>query len=433
MTATIFARATPPGRSGIAVIRISGPDAFAAADALAPLPSTPRRASLRNLRDPATGALIDQGIVIGFPGPESFSGEDMVEIHCHGGPAVIAALLAGLGRVPGLRPAEAGEFTRRALENDRLDLSQAEGLADLLAAETEAQRRQALALMRGALSGRASGWRESLIRALALIEASIDFADEDIPVSVLEEAAGLCAAVLGEMECELAGAVAAERIREGFEVALVGRPNVGKSTLLNALAGRSVAITAATAGTTRDVVELRTDLRGLPVTFLDMAGIRVACDPIEREGVARALERLQGADLRLFLDDGSGAVDEYATHYRKGDLCIQCKADLRDGLTGLAVSGLTGMGLDGLMTAITEALSRRAATATVPSHARHRDAIERSAEALRAAECLLDQGEGVEMAAGDIHAAMRAIDFLVGKADVESVLDVVFRSFCIGK
>jgi tRNA modification GTPase len=433
MTDTIFARATPPGRSGIAIIRISGPGAFSAAEALAALPPTPRRASLKNLREPATGALIDQGIVITFPKPASFSGEDMVEIQCHGGPAVIAALLASLGRVPGLRPAEAGEFTRRALENDRLDLSQAEGLADLLAAETEAQRRQALTLMRGALSGRAAGWRESLVRALALIEASIDFADEDIPASVLEEAAGLCAAVREEMQRELAGAVVAERIREGFEVALVGRPNVGKSTLLNAIAGRSVAITAATAGTTRDVVELRTDLHGLPVTFLDMAGIRVACDPVEREGVARALERLRDADLRLFLDDGSGFVDEYETHYLKGDLGVQCKADLRGGLTGLAVSGVTGAGLDELINAITESLSRRAATATAPSHARQKDAISRSADALRAGEGWLGDPQCVELAAGDIHAAMRAIDFLVGKADVESILDVVFSSFCIGK
>jgi tRNA modification GTPase len=311
MTDTIFAEATAPGRAGIAVIR-SGPGAFVAGRVLGA-----RRAVLRRLRDPGSGDLIDEAVLLAFPGPGSFTGEDVLEIQCHGSRAVVRTVLDRLGAVPGLRLAEPGEFTRRALENGRLDLAQVEGLADLVAAETEAQRRQAVAVMGGALSRLAEGWREGIVEALARVEAAIDFADEDIPETVYAEADARLAPVARELAEQVRGAPAAERLREGFEVALVGAPNAGKSTLLNAIAGRSVAITSEHPGTTRDVIELRVDLRGLPVTFLDLAGIRETAHPVEAEGVARARARAAGADLRLVLDDGLGVVDEYATHYRK--------------------------------------------------------------------------------------------------------------------
>ncbi len=318
MTDTIFAQASAPGRAGIAVVRISGQQAHAAAAALAGPLGAARTAALRWLVHPATGEKLDQALVLPFAAPASFTGEDTVELHLHGSPAGVRTVLAALGAQPGLRPAEPGEFTRRALLGNRLDLARVEGLGDLIAAETTAQHRQAIALMQGALARLAEGWRHHLLHSLAFVEATIDFADEELPPDLLEQITDELALTVAAIDAEVAGARIAERVREGFEVALVGRPNVGKSTLLNALAGRDAALTSEIAGTTRDVIEVRVDLGGLALTILDMAGIREAGETIEHMGVARARARAAGADLRLFLVDDPSDTGLARSRLRSG-------------------------------------------------------------------------------------------------------------------
>ncbi|MGI9394551.1 MAG: tRNA uridine-5-carboxymethylaminomethyl(34) synthesis GTPase MnmE, partial [Boseongicola sp.] len=332
---TIFALATARGKSGVAVIRISGPSALTAASQLCELPTGPRRAALRNFR--WHGELLDEGLVLSFFAPNSFTGEDVVELHTHGSIASTSAILRVLADIEGLRLAEPGEFTRRALENEKLDLTQVEGLADLIEAETEAQRRQAQRVVSGALGRRAEDWRSSLIRAAALIEATIDFADEEVPADVTPEVRELVGHVRTEVGEEIKGVSVAERIRDGFEVAIVGPPNVGKSTLLNALAGRDAAITSEVAGTTRDVIEVHMDLRGLPVTFLDTAGVRSTEDRIETLGVERALARAASADLRIILLDQRGATAALAP--LAGDITVVTKSDLAQGGDISALSG----------------------------------------------------------------------------------------------
>ncbi|MAN79235.1 MAG: tRNA uridine-5-carboxymethylaminomethyl(34) synthesis GTPase MnmE, partial [Magnetovibrio sp.] len=298
---TIFALASGGARAGVAVIRLSGPGAAAALTALAPGKplADPRRAVLRALRDPATGEVLDQALVLFFPGPGSFTGEDVAEFHLHGGPAVVEGVLAALGQVAGLRPAEAGEFTRRAFLNGKLDLTQAEAIADLVAAETSEQRRQALDQAAGALGQIYEGWRARLIAAIAHVEAGIDFADEDLPEDIDRAARDALAALAGEIAAHLDDGRRGERLRAGVHLALLGRPNAGKSTLLNLLAGRDAAIVSETAGTTRDVIEVHLDLGGVPVIVADTAGLRDSADAVEREGVRRAAARADWADLKL--------------------------------------------------------------------------------------------------------------------------------------
>jgi tRNA modification GTPase len=363
MADTIFAQATPAGRAGIAVIRVSGPAAFAAVAGLAGGIGPPRSASVRWLRDPATGVRLDQAVVVGFPAPGSFTGEDVVELQVHGSPAVCRSVLAALGAMDGLRVAEPGEFTRRALLNGRLDLAQVEGLGDLLAAETAAQQRQALDLMGGALSRLAQGWRDELVRCLAFIEATIDFADEELPEDVLASVVRVLGTVDAAMQHEVRGSRMAERLRDGFEVALVGRPNVGKSTLLNALVGREAALTSAVAGTTRDVIEVRMDLRGLPVTILDTAGLRKSGGRVETLGIARARERAGAADLRVFLVDDGVEAESLGVERQVDDLVVLAKADLRPASDGPGVSGTTGQGIDALLARIEETLGERVSRA----------------------------------------------------------------------
>ena len=425
---TIFALASAQGRAGVAVVRISGPSAFAATVALCGGLPEPRRASLRLIRD--GGDIIDQALVLTFAKGASFTGEESVELHIHGSIATIRAVLGTLGRQPGLRLAQPGEFTRRALENGRLDLTQVEGLADLIEAETEAQRRQAMRVLEGAVGRRAEGWRRDLIRAAALIEATIDFADEDVPVDVTPEVITLLTDVLASLRTEIAGARAAERVRDGFEVAIVGRPNAGKSTLLNTLAGREAALTSEHAGTTRDVIEVRMDLGGMAVTLLDTAGLRATDDPVESMGVARALERARAADLRIFLLDGK---DMPMLDPMPGDLVVRGKADLTGGASGLSVSGKTGLGLDDLLAAIVGELSGRLAGAGLLVRERHRQSVERAAAAVDVALGHLGAGTAPELVAEDLRQAIAALDSLVGRVDVEHLLDVIFASFCIGK
>ena len=422
---TIFALATAAGKAGVAVIRVSGPSAFAACEQLAGSVPSVRRASVRRLRD-KQGGILDEALVLCFEAGHSFTGEDVVEFQCHGSVAITSAVLRSLGEVDGLRMAEPGEFTRRALENGRLDLTQVEGLADLIESETEAQRIQAQRLLDGAIGQKAEIWRRDLIRAAALLEATIDFADEEIPEDVSVEVIALTEKTRQSVAEQLKGIDAAERVRSGFEVAIVGAPNVGKSTLLNALAGREAAITSEYAGTTRDVIEVRMDLGGLPVTVLDTAGIRETEDHVEGIGIARARERAMRSDLRVFLVDGQ--PPELTP--KDGDIVIQAKADLR----GTGVSGLTGHGVGELVTEITNRLKGQAAQAGLATRERHRLALAQAISGLEAAVDHVRIGtEQYDLAAEELRNVVRALESLLGRIDVENLLDEIFASFCLGK
>jgi tRNA modification GTPase len=439
---TIFALASGFGRAGIAVIRISGPAAGAALGALLypqPRPDLPeaRRASLRRLFDPSSGELLDQALVLWLPGPGTFTGEDQAELHIHGGLAVRAAAVAVLSRIPGCRMAEPGEFTRRAFINGRLDLSAVEGLADLIDAETEAQRRQALRQLEGALASQVQDWRRRLIEASACLEAALDFTDEeDVPAEIAAQALGLMAEVRKEIAAALADAARGERLRDGFTVVIAGPPNSGKSTLLNALARRDVAIVSPIAGTTRDAIEVRCDLGGLPVTFVDTAGLRDTLDPIEHAGIARTEAHIEKADLVLWLRPTDAGGTESPSGVPSRSLRVLTKVDLADGapmLGDLAISAATGLGIGGLIERV-----RQEAGATLGggdaliTRERHRVALSETAGAIERAEAVLRAGQD-ELAAEDLRLALRALGRITGQVDVEEVLDRIFGQFCIGK
>ena len=426
---TIFAQASAAGKAGVAVVRISGPQAFSAASQLCGSLPAPRQAGLRRLRS-AAGEVFDEALVLCFSEKASFTGEETVELQTHGSVAVVNALLAELGTVDGLRLAEPGEFTRRALANGRLDLAQVEGLADLIASETEAQRQQALRLFSGGLGDLAAHWRECLIRASALLTVTIDFADEEVPVDVSPEVLELIAEVQTAMQAQVDGFGAAERIRTGYEVAIVGPPNVGKSTLLNALAGRDAAITSEIAGTTRDVIEVRMELAGLPVTLLDTAGLRETDDTVEKIGVARALERAKAADLRVFLIE-SDSKPEFDP--APDDIVLTSKADLSGEKFG-AVSGKTGAGVARLVAQIGAKLSSKTAKAGLATRARHKEAMERCLVSLAEASNRVALGpEFTDIASEELRISLEALNMLIGRVDIENVLDEVFSSFCLGK
>ena len=426
---TIFAQASAAGKAGVAVVRISGPQAFSAASQLCGSLPAPRQAGLRCLRS-AAGEVLDEALVLCFSEKASFTGEETVELQTHGSVAVVNALLAELGRIDGLRLAEPGEFTRRALANGRLDLAQVEGLADLIASETEAQRQQALGLFSGGLGDLAAHWRERLIRASALLTVTIDFADEEVPVDVSPEVLELIAEVQTAMQAQVDGFGAAERIRTGYEVAIVGPPNVGKSTLLNALAGRDAAITSEIAGTTRDVIEVRMELAGLPVTLLDTAGLRETDDTVEKIGVARALERAKAADLRVFLIESNSKPEFYPA---PDDIVLTSKADLSGEKFG-AVSGKTGAGVAWLVEQIGAKLSSKTAKAGLATRARHKEAMERCLVSLAEASNRVALGpEFTDIASEELRISLEALNMLIGRVDIENVLDEVFSSFCLGK
>lgn len=427
---TIFALATARGKAGVAIVRLSGPGAFKAAVSLCGSLPQRRRAALRLLRSGA--AVLDQALVLSFDAGQSFTGEDVVEFHLHGSVAVIQAVLKELSNLDGLRLAEPGEFTRRALENGMLDLTQVEGLSDLIEAETEAQRRQALRVLSGAIGQRAEIWRKTLVRIAALIEATIDFADEDVPVDVSPEVSSLMATLLDALRNEVRAARSAERVRAGFEVAIIGQPNVGKSTLLNALAGREAAITSEFAGTTRDVIEVRMDVDGLPVILLDTAGLRETTDPVERKGIDLALRRAEAADLRVYLLES--ADEAAAITLRPGDLRVVSKADQAKNWEGLSVSGLSGHGIDALLAAISAELAARIPIDGVMTRERHIAAMRSAIEALESAQIEVTGGMRLaEVAAADVRRAIAAMDVLVGRLGVEDFLAEIFSSFCIGK
>jgi tRNA modification GTPase len=435
---TIAALATGAGRAGVAVIRLSGPAAGATLSALTArdLPK-PRAATREAFCDPRNGVSLDDGIAIWFPGPRSFTGEDVAELQIHGGPAVIAAVIDACLSQPGVRVAEPGEYTRRAFENGKLDLAEAEGLADLVDAETEGQRRQALRQRRGALSSVYEGWRGRLIEAAALIEAEIDFPDEDLPGALAQRAGPILQTLADAMGRHLDDAHRGERIRDGFRIAIIGPPNAGKSSLLNALAQREAAIVSEIPGTTRDVVEVRRVLAGYPVWIADTAGLREAADAIEAEGVRRALARAEEADLRIgVVEIGSEPSPELLAALEPNDIIVHSKADKvpgREATDLLEVSALTGIGLRLLHTQIeervAEALDRE--EAPVLTRARHRRLVEEARAALLRAIPALDQG--AELAAEDVRVAADQVGRLTGRIDVEDLLGEIFSSFCIGK
>jgi tRNA modification GTPase len=445
MSDTIFAPATAAGRAAVAVVRLSGPGAARALEAVAGAAPEPRRASVRRLAD-ADGRVIDQALVLWFPGPGSYTGEDCAELHLHGGAAVVGALLETLSGL-GLRLAEPGEFTRRAFENGKLDLAQAEAVADLIDAETEAQRRQALEQLEGRLSAVQARWRDALTEALALFEAAVDFPDEEVPADVAARARPLLAALVRELEAAAADAQRGERVREGFRVALVGAPNAGKSTLLNALAGREAAIVTAQPGTTRDVIEVPLVLAGYKVLLADTAGLRDVTDEIEAEGVRRARAWADAADLRLWLVDGSadrppGLPDEVGA----GDLCLITKRDLpvgragawaaevarRIGLPSAEVTAKGPSDIAWLQQTLAERVVEALGGAEPPAatRLRHRELLTEAAERLRHG---LAQEEHLELAAEDVRLAARALDRITGRIDPEAVLGRIFATFCIGK
>src|SRR5262245_29400954 len=488
---TIYALSSGRPPAAIAVVRISGPRAGGALKALMGKIPDPRKAALARVRG-RDGETIDQALALWFPGPHSETGEDVAELQLHGGHAVVAAVFAALSQVEGLRPAEAGEFTRRAFENGKLDLTAVEGLADLVMAETEGQRRQAFRQMTGALRDRSEDWRTQLIQALALVEARIDFSDEaDVPQDLVTPALQIARSLEGDIASVLAAGNRGERLREGLVVAIAGPPNAGKSTVINRIAKREVAIVSPYAGTTRDVIEVHLDLHGLPVTLLDTAGIRETDDPVEREGVARACVRAAAADLILWVVETADAIrvgDDGETNpvahlsssecQRTPAWLVRNKIDLQHGVSQrneqkiqskgksepnvrvnkplrnvgkkaltekneieftfneseFNISAKTGEGFDTLLDALAQHAKRflAGAESALVTRERHRLALQDARAALRRA-LAPDLSSRDDLLAEELRLAARALGRLTGRVDVDDILDVIFRDFCIGK
>jgi len=458
---TIYALASGTGRAGVAVIRVSGPEAGAALRALTgrALPR-PRFAEVARLRHPVTGEVLDDGLVVWFAAPASFTGEDVAELHVHGGPAVVDGVLAALGLCGGggekgggvgLRLAEAGEFTRRAFENGKLDLTQVEGLADLIEAETEAQKRQALRQSEGELGALYDGWRTELVRALAHFEAELDFSEEDLPDHLHQAVVERVRRLQADLQSHMADGRRGERLRDGVRLAIIGPPNAGKSSLMNALAQREAAIVSDVAGTTRDVVEVHLNVAGYPVLVGDTAGLRESGDAIEQEGVRRARRWAGGADLQLALFDGECLpdLDSGTRALLNGNTLVVINKSDRvpaggamgkipdqiDGYPVIALSVRTGAGLDLVLAQLGDwvaARCRGTGEGPAPTRARHRAALQRTTDALQRF-LQRDAGLGSELEAEDLRLAARELGRITGRVNVEDLLDVIFRDFCIGK
>ncbi len=436
---TIYALSSGRLPAAIAVVRISGPKARVGLETLVGKVPAPRRAARGIFRDPLSGAVIDDGLVFWFAGPASETGEDVAELHLHGGRAIIAAVYRVLGGLDGFRPAEAGEFTRRALLNGKLDLAAVEGLGDLVAAETEAQRRQAMAQFRGALSAKVEAWRARLVEAMARLEAGIDFSDEgDVPGDLLRPAVGIARELAAEIRAVLVDAPRGERLREGFVVAIAGPPNVGKSTLLNRLAERDVAIVSAIPGTTRDAIEVALDLKGVPVVLVDTAGVRETKDPVELEGVKRALARAASADLVLWLAEAGSPSPAPPTAAKT--IIVRTKTDLVDSEAqrclqdkeSISISAKTGAGMERLLDALAKEADALNGEPALVTRERQRKAL---TEALKRLETALDVAATgkEELVAEELRMAANALGRITGRIGVEEVLGEIFRSFCIGK
>ncbi len=439
MTDTIFALSTPAGRGGVAVVRASGHDAWAGLRALIAgqtLPD-PRNASLRKLYHPKSGEILDYGMVIGFRSPASFTGEDCIEYHLHGGTAIVQGVLNALSAQPNHRMALPGEFTRRAFENGKMDLTAAEAIADLIHAETEGQRLQALKQMDGALFRLYEGWKDRLVHLLALMEADLDFNDQDLPDDLLFKVRPDISDVLKDIVQHLEDGRRGELLRDGFRLVILGAPNAGKSSLLNQLVKREAAIVSDIAGTTRDVIDVHLNLGGYPVILADTAGLRGSDDTIEIEGMKRAMGRAEQADIKILLFDGTEKNFDAATIALKDDKTILVinKSDLASHKSGqdnaIFISAKTGAGLDELISAIIGRLQNMVGGSDAPAltRARHR-------EALQLARVSLERFMTAplpELAAEDLRLAIRAIGSITGRVDVEDLLDMIFRDFCIGK
>ena len=450
---TIFAKASGAGVAGVAVVRISGPGAGATLEVLSKktLPP-PRLASVRRIYGPDLNETLDDALVLWFPEPASFTGDDVCELHLHGGVAVVSGVLGVLAKMDGLRPAEPGEFTRRAFLNNKLDLTQVEGLADLVAAETEAQRRQALVQAEGGLGKVYDGWRERLVHVLALAEAALDFSDEELPDDITDGTITTCSEIMDEIKTHLKDGRKGERLRIGARMAIVGPPNAGKSSMINALAMRDAAIVSDIAGTTRDVVEVHLNLGGYPLLVADTAGLRGennTDDAIELEGVKRARAWAAGADLKLCMFDGSALPElDGETVALINDDAVVC-INKSDKLSGdipqnisshnahnvFSVSVKTGDGMDALLGHIEkrlEKLLRVSGDAPLPTRERHRHALVECGDALQ--RFINDKNKGIdELAAEDLRLAVRALGHITGRVDVEELLDIIFSEFCIGK
>ena len=445
-TDTIYALASGRGQSGIAIIRLSGSEAWSTAETLAGKRPIDRRVVLCQLRDPATTEILDEGLCIGFIGPNSYTGEDVIELHVHGGLAVIASLLDVLSLRPGLRLAEPGEFTRRAFENGRMDLTEAEAIGDLIKAETKAQRLQALRQGGGALARLCEDWRGQLIATLAHWEAALDFSEEELPTDIEAKVQSTVISLVDDISKNLNDNSAGELLRDGLQIAIIGPPNAGKSSLLNALAKRDVAIVSALAGTTRDVLEVHLDLNGYPVILADTAGVRDGGQAIEREGIRRALQQAAEADLKLAVFDVADWPEAYeAFSDLLNDACLIAvnKTDIKSrevrgepqGPEIYSISAKTGAGLTSLIRAILAVAERGMGGHGQPiiTRVRHREALQDCVVALRAFNSRSDWNQNPEIAGEHLRIAARALARVTGRMDIEDVLDVIFRDFCVGK
>ncbi|MFC2250488.1 tRNA uridine-5-carboxymethylaminomethyl(34) synthesis GTPase MnmE [Labrys portucalensis] len=440
MAETIVALASGVGRAGVAVIRLSGPSVRFGLETIAGSVPQPRRAALRRLKDPGNGEVLDEALVLFFPGPASFTGEDVAELQVHGGRAIIAGVIAALTALPGFRLAERGEFTRRAVANNRMDLTSAEGIASLVEAETSSQRRQALRQAGGALERAAMAWRQRLAGLLALMEAEIDFPDEEDVPALFHSVRSGAEALLAEIEMALRGARSGERLREGAVMVIAGPPNAGKSTLLNALARRDVAIVSPIAGTTRDTLEVHLDLGGYPVTLIDTAGLRETNDVVEVIGVERARASLDRADLVIWLEAGDARADP--PELPAPLLRVLTKQD--DGQDPpphtlpvgfeLGLSARNGAGMPALLARLEQAARKalESGETALVTRERHRRELETVTAHLATVQAA-DEATPVEFVAEDLRLAVRAIGRLTGRVDIDEIYDVIFREFCIGK
>lgn len=443
MSETIFALSTPAGRSGIAVVRVSGPEAFLSLKLLSGKDFPARTAALALLRDPQLDSIIDRAVVLTFPGPASFTGEDIAEYHVHGSRAVVDSLLAALGRQKNHRLAQPGEFTRRAFENGKMDLTEAEAVADLIDAETETQKIQALAQMEGSLSRLYADWTGRLKKLLAHLEADLEFPDEDLPAGIVPELLPQIKTIEEEIASHLDDNRRGERLRDGIHVVVIGAPNAGKSSLVNALAQRDVAIVSDLPGTTRDIIEAHLDLAGYPVILADTAGLRPeqlsgsGHDKVESEGIRRTILRAQEADIRILLFDGTVELDAATLKLagqnsliviNKIDEGVAARRDMRE---AIYISAKSGEGLGDLLTALIAKIQNLLRPSETPAltRRRHRTALQEALESLKRAQ----DAKLPELMADDMRLAVRAIGRITGRVDVEDLLDVIFRDFCIGK